>query len=350
MSKAEILLENGEIFYADANLKNKTILGELVFNTAMTGYQEIMTDASYASQIVLMTYPLIGNYGISEEFKESEKIQVSAFITKEISENLSDFLTKKDILCLNNTDTRKITKVIRSQGSPKCLITTEKITEKHKKMLSDYVLPTDTVKKVSCKEIEVHKTEKKKIADIALIDYGAKRNIIRELCQAGADVTVYPYDTPAKIIAEKNHDAIILSNGPGNPKDINTDNIKELIGKTQIFGICLGLQILALVLGADTYKMKFGHHGTNHPVLNTKTKNIMITSQNHVYAVDGKTLPKNADITYININDDTIEGFEDKQNKIKCVQFHPEAAPGSLDAENMITEWIKSVSREKSYA
>lgn len=357
MSKARILFEDGTIFEAEANLNDMTIMGELVFNTSMTGYQEILTDPSYASQIIVMTYPLIGNYGVKKDFAESKKIQAAAFIIKENSEtelegvkSLSDYLAENETLCLNGIDTRKLTKIIRSSGSRNCLITTDKITDKHKDMLKNYVFPKNIVEQLSQKEITTYSAITDKQADFALIDYGVKNSIVKELQKAGADVTVYPFDVEAEKILNGGHDAVMLSNGPGDPKDVKIDNVKQLLGQIPVFGICLGHQISALAIGADTYKLKFGHRGANHPVINLTDGKVLITSQNHGYAVDEKTLPKNARVTYRNINDKTVEGFEHKEISLKCVQFHPEAGPGPEDAEIIFSEWVQSVSKEQKNA
>lgn len=357
MSKARILFEDGTIFEAEANLNDMTIMGELVFNTSMTGYQEILTDPSYASQIIVMTYPLIGNYGVEKDFAESKKIQAAAFIIKENSEteldgvkSLSDYLAENETLCLNGIDTRKLTKIIRSLGSRNCLITTDKIADKHKEMLKNYVFPKNIVEQLSQKEITTYSAIADKQADFALIDYGVKNSIVKELQKAGADVTVYPFDVEAEKILNGGHDAVMLSNGPGDPKDVKIDNVKQLLGKIPVFGICLGHQISALATGADTYKLKFGHRGANHPVINLTNGKVLITSQNHGYAVDEKTLSENAKVTYRNINDGTVEGFENKELSLKCVQFHPEAGPGPEDAEIIFTEWVKSVSKEQKNA
>jgi carbamoyl-phosphate synthase small subunit len=357
MSKATILLEDGSLYFADANLNNKTVLGELVFNTSMTGYQEVLTDPSYSSQIVVMTYPLIGNYGVFDFCLESDKIQVAAFIVKENSEiyldgqkSLSDFLAENNILCVSNIDTRKITKYIRQTGAKNCLITTEEFSSKHRKILQDYSFPKNVVATVSRSQIEKFSSEISKVADFALIDYGTKNNIIKNLTKNGVSVTVYPYDFDSEDVLSKNYDAVLLSNGPGNPKDIDIQNVKNLVGKIPLFGICLGHQILALALGCDTFKMKFGHRGGNHPVLNLQNGKVMITSQNHGYAVDEKSLNSKIEITYKNINDETIEGFCCKNLNIDCVQFHPEAAPGPDDADFIFKKWISSVRKETLYA
>lgn len=357
MSKARILFQDGQIFEAEANLNDMTVMGELVFNTSMTGYQEILTDPSYASQIVVMTYPLIGNYGIEKDFGESAKIQAAGFVIKEnaeiSSENkqcLSDYLAENEILCLSGIDTRKLTKIIRSTGSKNCLITTEEITEKHKKMLLEYVFPKNIVELVSENKTEKFEAFGKKTADFALIDYGVKNSIVKSLREAGASVTVYPYNVTSDKVLNGNFDAVMLSNGPGDPKDVDITTVIELLGQIPVFGICLGHQIAALALGADTFKLKFGHRGANHPVLNTKSGKVLITSQNHGYAVNAETLPDDTEITYINVNDNTVEGFEHKKIPLKCVQFHPEAGPGPEDAKFIFSEWVNSVCKEAENA
>ena len=356
MIKAHILLEDGTIFDADANIE-KTVLGELVFNTSMTGYQEILTDASYSSQIVVMTYPLIGNYGINPEFTESKSVKVNGFIIKENSEieenkKLSDYLTENNVLCLSNIDTRNLTRIIRSSGCHNCLLTTEEIQDKHYKMLEEYSFPKDIIPMVSENKIRKIKTTKTKKSDFALIDLGAKEGIIKCLTNDGSDVTVYPYNTDAETILQGKHDAVILSNGPGNPKDVPTviETVKCLTGKIRLFGICLGHQILALSLGANTYKMKFGHRGGNHPVINLQTGNVIITSQNHGYAVEENSMPDFLEITYKNINDNTVEGFKHKELPVEGVQFHPEAGPGPNDASEIFNRWIETVAEEVTNA
>lgn len=353
MSKANLLLEDGTIIKSEANLNEAFVLGELVFNTSMTGYQEILTDPSYSSQIVVMTYPLIGNYGIFDNFSESSKIQVSAFIIRENSETningvecLSNYLAENGILCLTNTDTRKITKIIRNKGCCNCLITTEEITDKHKKQLNNYIFPKNVVERVSCKEIKEYSANGEEKINIALIDCGTKMSIIKQFQNAGAKVTVYPYDTDADLILSKGYDGVVLSNGPGNPKDaVETIRIiQNLIGKIDIFGICLGHQLIALSIGADTYKLKFGHRGGNHPVIEKSSGKVLITSQNHGYAVDEKTLPNGVEVTYRNINDGTVEGIRIADKKVESVQFHPEAGPGPEEAGVIIKNWINYLS------
>lgn len=359
MFKAHLLLEDGTIFDAEANLADKTVLGELVFNTSMTGYQEILTDSSYTSQIVVLTYPLIGNYGIKPEFSESKSIKAEAVIIKENSEtetdgikSFSDYLSENNKLCLSNIDTRNLTKIIRSCGCLNCLITTDNIKNSHYDMLKEYSFPKNLVSKVSVKDTEVHKSTTSKITNFALIDCGSKDGIIKELTKLGAEITVYPFNTDYNEILKGKHNAVIISNGPGNPKDVpeTIQTVENLIDKIPVFGICLGHQIIALALGADTEKMKFGHRGGNHPVINLKTDKVMITSQNHGYTVIEKSLPNYIEITFKNVNDGSIEGLKHKNLPVQSVQFHPEGNPGPLDSHSIFNDWIEIAEREAKNA
>lgn len=349
--KAILLLEDGTIYEGESFGAEGTHFGELVFNTSMTGYQEILTDPSYAGQIITMTYPEIGNYGINDDDFESEAPAARGFIVKSACEKdshykskqtISQYLKKHDVIGISGIDTRALTRKIREKGCMNCLITTGEITDKLKQELSEYKMSPDIVLTVTRKQIEKYPNDGIKMA---FIDYGAKQNIINNLHQKGCDLTVFPADVKAETILSGDFDAVFLSNGPGNPEDVTytIETLKELIGKLPIFGICLGHQILSLVLGAKTYKLKYGHRGGNHPVINLQTNKVMMTSQNHSYAVEDSSIPHNAVVTYKNLNDDTIEGLSYPVLSIDSVQFHPEAAPGPIDANEIFDSWLNKV-------
>lgn len=353
--KATLMLEDGTIYEGESFGAEGISFGELVFNTSMTGYQEILTDPSYAGQVITMTYPEIGNYGINDDDFESEHPAAKGFIVKNYCEKdshykstktLSYYLKTNNIVGITGIDTRALTRKIREKGCMNCVVTTEIITEKIKDALSVYESNKDIVLSVTRKDI-------KKLTNsgikMAFIDYGAKENIIENLHQKGCDLTIFPANVTSEEILSKNFDAVFLSNGPGDPQDVTytIKTIKELIGKLPIFGICLGHQILSLVLGAKTYKLKYGHRGGNHPVINIQTNKVMMTSQNHSYAVDELTLPNNAVVTYKNLNDGTIEGLSYPVLNIESVQFHPEAAPGPCDSNEIFDSWINKIVRIK---
>ncbi|MDD3436301.1 MAG: glutamine-hydrolyzing carbamoyl-phosphate synthase small subunit [Candidatus Gastranaerophilales bacterium] len=348
---ATLLLEDGTKFEGKSFGSEGTRFGELVFNTSMTGYQEILTDPSYAGQIITMTYPEIGNYGINQEDFESEKPATLGFIVKNNCEKdshynstqtISKYLKDNGIIGISGVDTRALTRKIREFGSMNAVVTTEEITENLKTKLAKHKPDKDIVLTVTRKDVKILPNTGIKMA---FIDYGAKSNIINNLHEKGCDLTIFPADVDAETILTGGFDALFLSNGPGDPQDVtySIKTIKRLTGKIPIFGICLGHQILSLVLGAKTYKLKYGHRGGNHPVINLQTKKVMMTSQNHSYAVDESTLPKNAIVTYKNLNDDTIEGLSYPNLNIESVQFHPEAAPGPFDANEIFDNWIANL-------
>ena len=348
-----LILEDGTVIKGNSFGSLGGWEGEIVFNTSMTGYQEILTDPSYAKQIVVMTYPEIGNYGINESDFEAENPALVGLIVKNYShreshykakETLAEYLKKKNIVALEGIDTRSLVKKIRQTGCMSAFITSNDvdnlfISEKINQ-LKEFKISENIILDVSPKARYVINPNGK--INVAFIDYGAKQGIIKSLAKRGCRVTVYPAKVEAKEILENNFDAIFLSNGPGDPADcvFQIVQIKELMGKLPIFGICLGYQLLAIAAGAKTYKLKYGHRGGNHPVINLENNKVFITSQNHGYAVDLNNMPKFMRPTYKNLNDDTLEGFEVSSLNIYAVQFHPEAKPGPLDSSIIFDEWI----------
>jgi len=353
--KAIIALEDGTIFEGTSFGASGERAGEIVFNTSMTGYQEIMTDPSYKGQIVTMTYPLIGNYGINKEDVESSGPKVEGFIVKERSKTVSNwrseislgqYLKENNIIGIEGVDTRSLTLHIRTKGAMKGVISTIDLNPKSlikKAKESPGLIGRDLVKEVTCKKSYNAKTIhvspstlcSKTYFKVVAMDFGIKYNILRCLMDAGCDVTVVPADTKAKDILSQNPDGIFLSNGPGDPAAVTyaVEEIRKLLGKKPIFGICLGHQLLGLAFGGKTFKLKFGHRGANHPVKDLKTEKIEITSQNHGFCVDINSLNKNEiELTHINLNDNTLEGMTHKQMPVFSVQYHPEASPGPHDS------------------
>ncbi len=351
--KGYLVLENGQIFDGDRIGFHKDTICEVVFNTSMTGYLEIFTDPSYAGQGIVMTYPLIGNYGLTLEDKESRKPWVEAVFVHELAEIESNFRSKlhvekflkyNQIPGLQNVNTRKLTKVLRKNGTMRGMLTDDitdlnNILEKIKSYQNN-----DLVKQVSSSEIT-------QVGDgdisIGLFDFGSKQNIIASLLKRNCKITIFPQDTPAETILSYNLQGIVLSNGPGNPEDckIAIENIKKLYNSNiPIFGICLGHQLMGLATGAKTYKLRYGHRGPNHPVKDLKRDRVYITSQNHGYAIDDKTIdPKIAEVSHINLNDNTVEGLKYKNKEIYTVQFHPEACPGPRDTEYLFDEFLEKL-------
>lgn len=348
----KIILEDGEEYYGYGFGANKEAICEIVFNTSMVGYQEIVSDPSYTYQMVVMTYPLIGNYGITDDDYETKQPTIGGMIVREYNDlpsnfrytkTLSEYLEENNIPGIAGIDTRKLTRSIREKGSRKVIITNINTSKQDAlKKLKEYEMPKDAVSKVSCKKKWYSRTANPKY-NIVAIDCGIKLNIVRSLNKKGCNVTVVPYNTTAKEIVDLKPDGIFLSNGPGNPEDVTEviKLVKELKGKYPIFGICLGHQMISLAYGAKTYKLKFGHRGGNHPVLNLETDKIEITSQNHSYAVDEESLKKtDLIVTHKNILDNTIEGVECKKDKVFSVQYHPESAPGPQDSEYLFDKFI----------
>ncbi len=348
----KIVLEDGEEYFGYGFGADKEAICEIVFNTSMVGYQEIVSDPSYTYQMVVMTYPLIGNYGITDEDYETKQPTIGGMVVREYNDlpsnfrytkTLSEYLEENDIPAISGIDTRKLTRSIRNKGSRKVIITditTSK--EDALKKLKAYDIPKDAVAKVSCKKKWYSRTANYKY-NVVAVDCGIKLNIVRSLNKRGCNVTIVPYNTTAKEIENLKPDGIFLSNGPGNPEDVKEviNLVKELRGKYPIFGICLGHQMISLAYGAKTYKLKFGHRGGNHPVLNLETDKIEITSQNHSYAVDEKSLEKTDLVaTHKNILDNTIEGVECKKDKVFSVQYHPESSPGPQDSGYLFDKFI----------
>ncbi|NMM61807.1 glutamine-hydrolyzing carbamoyl-phosphate synthase small subunit [Clostridium sp. P21] len=345
--KARLILENGTTFYGNAFGYLKDGIGEVVFNTGMTGYQEVLTDPSYYGQIVTMTYPLIGNYGINLDDMESKTPKVKGFIVREKCNassdfrselELEDYLKQNNVIGLEGIDTRALTKILRDNGTMKGIITLEDVTYSEVKSKIKAFSNRGAVQSVTVKEKYVLEGSGK---HIAIMDFGIKQNIIRSFLKRGCKVTVLPASTKAEEVLELNPDLIFLSNGPGDPQDLKDviENIKKMVGKKPIVGICLGHQLLALSLGGKTAKLKFGHRGCNHPVKDLEENKVHITSQNHGYYVD--LLPKDMEVTHVSVNDGTIEGMKHKNLPIFSVQFHPEACPGPKDSDYIFDRFMK---------
>lgn len=356
--KAFLILEDGTVFTGQSIGAQREVISEIVFNTSMTGYLEVLTDPSYAGQAVVMTYPLIGNYGICYEDMESDRPWPDAFIVRELSripsnfrseDTIQNFLLKYDIPGISGIDTRALTKILREKGTMNGCITTDEhyqideIIQKLKAYTTGKV-----VEKVTCKEKYVLNGDGPKVA---LLDLGAKRNIARSLNERGCEVTVYPALTSAEEILGSNPDGIMLSNGPGDPKECTSiiEEIKKLYqSDVPIFAICLGHQLMALANGADTYKMKYGHRGGNHPVRDLETGRVYISSQNHGYVVDTDTLdPSVAVPAFENVNDGTNEGLAYTGKNIFTVQYHPEACPGPRDSAYLFDRFMKMMEGNK---
>lgn len=353
--EAILALEDGKIFKGKSFGASGERYGEVVFNTSMSGYQEIITDPSYKGQIVVMTYPLIGNYGVTQEDAESHKVFVEGLVVKEYSkiasnwrkeESLGDYLKKHNIPGIEGIDTRALTLHIRQAGAMKAVLSTTDLDEKslvEKAKASPGLVGIDLVKEVTVKKQYIWPHDKA-VYKVVVLDCGVKYNMLRELAKNGCSPVVVPADTSAEEILRMKPDGVLLSNGPGDPAAVTyvIENVKKLIGKVPIFGICLGQQMLGLALGGKTYKLKFGHHGANHPVKNLKNQRVSITAQNHGFCVDFDTLDKkDIEITHINLNDNTLEGIRHKKFPLFSVQFHPEASPGPHDAEYLFKDFIK---------
>ena len=381
MPKTAILaLEDGRCFEGTAFGATGTTTGEICFNTSMTGYQEVITDPSYRGQIVAMTYPQIGNYGINLEDDESTSPHIRGFVIGELCEvpsnwrshqPLSAWLADHNILGIEDIDTRALTKHLRSRGAMQACLTTE--LDKEAAIAAAKAAPSmagsDYVKEVSTESAYQWQAESREwilpnamtdtlgpYADlppvrhkIVAYDFGLKFNILRRLRQAGFEVEVVSSTTTAKEVLEKNPDGVFLSNGPGDPAALGYihEELKQLIGRKPIFGICLGNQLLAHAFGGNTFKLKFGHRGGNQPVKDLRTGKISITSQNHGFAVDPASLPEDVEVTHVNLNDGTVEGMRHKSHPVFSVQYHPEAAPGPNDAAYFFEEFAALIDQSK---
>lgn len=357
--KAFLILEDGTVFTGTSIGSQKEIISEIVFNTSMTGYLEVLTDPSYAGQAVVMTYPLIGNYGICHADKESLKPWPDGYIVRELSrmpsnfrseDSIQNFLEENDIPGIAGIDTRALTKILREKGTMNGVITTNENynIEEIIVRLKEYS-PKGVVARVTCSEKKVLPGDGYKVA---LMDFGAKNNIAKSLNERGCEVTIFPAFTSAEEILASNPDGIMLSNGPGDPKECVTiiEELKKLYqSDVPIFAICLGHQLMALATGADTHKMKYGHRGGNHPVKDIKSGKVYISSQNHGYVVDSNTInPETAEVGFVNVNDKTVEGLRYKNKNIFTVQFHPEACPGPQDSSLLFDEFLEMMGGKKN--
>ncbi|MFV0440782.1 MAG: glutamine-hydrolyzing carbamoyl-phosphate synthase small subunit [Lachnospirales bacterium] len=352
--EGKIILENGKQFKGYCfGYVDDTSVAEVVFNTAMTGYQETLTDPSYRGQFVVMTYPLVGNYGVNFDDMESSKMHMKGFIVREICEDpsnfrrelsLDGFLKENKKIGIYGVDTRALTKMIRDEGTMKAIITTRKNLMDHeiKEYFNDFNMDT-VIEEVTRDKVEVLGDIKEKKTHLAVLDFGIKSNIIRELLKRDIKLTVFPAFTSAEEILNHDIDGVFLSNGPGDPTVLTSivENIKKLIDKKPVVGICLGHQLICLAMGCDIEKLKFGHHGANHPVKDLRTGKLYITSQNHNYIATN--LHSDLEEWFININDGTLEGVTHKTKPVMSVQFHPEACPGPIDSNYIFDEFLKVV-------
>jgi carbamoyl-phosphate synthase small subunit len=358
--KALLVLEDGKTFYGTSFAGEGETAGEVVFNTGMTGYQEIITDPSYKGQIVTMTYPLIGTYGINPEDSESSGIQVEALVVKEYEPvpsnwrsrmTLAEYLDQEGTIGIEGIDTRALTRHIRQAGAMKGVISTQDLDPRslaEKARASQGLVGRDLVKEVTCQAPYQWPQEKRARFKVIALDCGMKFHIARSLARRGCDVTVVPACSSAEQIRSLNPDGILLSNGPGDPEPLAyaVRTVRSLFEDFPIFGICLGHQILGLAFGAKTFKLRFGHRGANHPVKNLLTGRVEITTQNHGFCVDGDSIKDpEIEITHINLNDQTLEGMRHRSLPVFSVQYHPEASPGPHDSDYLFDEFLKMMKR-----
>ena len=378
--KALLALEDGRYFEGESFGATGTRVGEICFNTAMTGYQEVLTDPSYRGQIVAMTYPLIGNYGVNSLDQESRNPHVRGFVIEELSQapsnwraemSLDEYLRKFDIPGVQGIDTRALTRHLRTRGAMKACLSTDDIAPEdavRRAVEGEGVVGMDYVREVSTAEtyqwdpedtlsapwsiVNGNGDDKPKLPPIrfriAAFDYGIKQNILRLLRQKGFGVTVVPATSTAEDVLKLDPDGVFLSNGPGDPAALPYAHkaVADLLGKKPIFGICLGHQILGFAFGGSTFKLKFGHRGANQPVKDLQTGKVAITAQNHGFAVDPKTLTREVEVTHVNLNDGTVEGMRHKELPIFSVQYHPEAAPGPHDASYFFDQFANLIEKQ----
>ena len=356
MELAKLVLENGKIYTGKIFAKGSFISGELIFNTAMSGYEEVLTDPSYHGQMVLMTYPLIGNYGINEGNKQSKSLHLKALIVKEYidfpsnwesKKSLKEYLEENNIIGIEGIDTRAITRDLRNVGAMNALIAPESesndaLLEKVKKI--EGITGKNLAKEVSTStpyKLERNSNASKSL-NVAVVDCGVKHSILNQLTNLGCNLTVFPYNVSAQDLLNKNFDGVLLSNGPGDPSAVSEtiELVKEIIGKIPLFGICLGHQILCCAFNFEMEKLTFGHHGINHPIKNMLTEKVEISSQNHIYCAKKDSIPDQFFVSHINLNDNTVAGIQSDELLAFSVQYHPEAAPGPNDSNYLFHNFI----------
>ncbi len=379
MNPAVLALEDGTVFEGSSFGAPVERTGEVVFNTAITGYQEVFTDPSYSGQIVVLTYPEIGNYGANEGDNEAAKPHIEGLVVREFSplssnwradETAQEFLTKSGVPVISDIDTRRLVRHLRSRGVMRGVLwagsgkvpSAETLVERAKKSPSmaglDLATRVSTPKVytwdqpvIPCSPSDLEGDPSEIKYHVVAYDFGMKRNILRRLVHSGCRVTVVPAGTKAEDVLDLKPDGVFLSNGPGDPEPLTyqAEQVRKLVGRAPIFGICLGHQVLGLALGGKTYKLKFGHRGSNHPVINKITGKVEITSHNHGFAVDPDSLNLNElEVTHMNLNDETLEGFRHRNYPVFCVQYHPEAAPGPHDSHYLFNDFVKLIEQEKS--
>jgi carbamoyl-phosphate synthase small subunit len=357
MTQARLVLEDGTVYEGESFGATGDSIGEVVFNTSLTGYQEIATDPSYRFQIVVMTYPHIGNYGVENLVRQSEEPQVAGFVVRDVIDepsnalsemSLGDYFSSRNVAAISGVDTRALTRRIRNEGAMRGMITTNA-----SRTVDDIVAELrqspsmaglDLVQRVTAPAAYGFDEHPENPGlRVAVYDFGVKRDILRHLVRQGSEVSVFPAQTPASEILAQGFDGVLLSNGPGDPEPVTyaQDNIRQLVGKIPIFGICLGHQLLGLSLGGRTYKLKFGHRGGNHPVKDLRTGRVEITAQNHGFSVDPDSLSENdVEYTHLNLNDQTLEGFRHRREPAMAVQYHPESAPGPHDSFYLFNDFV----------